>query len=124
MGGFTLYCGVINNITIIVYLCLLICIMLKFTSYKKLRIVDFLSITEKSVPNGSLPDDAMCTPDSRWKDECNWCFCGETGIAGCTLMGCPDSKLFLQISLLLLVLQIYLKEGILGYGCTMPPICI
>ncbi|XP_069188444.1 uncharacterized protein [Procambarus clarkii] len=46
---------------------------------------------EKSVPNGSLPDDAMCTPDSRWKDECNWCFCGETGIAGCTLMGCPDN---------------------------------
>ena len=29
-----------------------------------------------------------CTPGSRFKKNCNWCFCGENGEAICTLMGC------------------------------------
>lgn len=29
-----------------------------------------------------------CVPGSRFKNDCNWCFCTDTGLAVCTLKGC------------------------------------
>lgn len=29
-----------------------------------------------------------CIPGTRWKQECNWCSCGDNGFAFCTLKGC------------------------------------
>lgn len=35
----------------------------------------------------------QCTPGSQWKNDCNDCFCTETGIAACTLRGCfPERR--------------------------------
>lgn len=30
----------------------------------------------------------QCVPGTTWKEDCNTCFCSESGYAGCTLMGC------------------------------------
>lgn len=29
-----------------------------------------------------------CVPGNRFKQDCNWCFCTNTGVAVCTLRGC------------------------------------
>lgn len=34
-----------------------------------------------------IPSDT-CVPGKRWKNDCNWCYCTETGISLCTLRGC------------------------------------
>lgn len=31
---------------------------------------------------------SKCTPGTRWKQDCNDCWCTETGVGVCTLMGC------------------------------------
>jgi len=36
----------------------------------------------------SLPIEPNCTPGTTWEQECNTCFCGDTGFAACTLKGC------------------------------------
>lgn len=33
-------------------------------------------------------DSDKCIPGARWKQDCNSCWCTETGISACTLMGC------------------------------------
>lgn len=41
----------------------------------------------------SAPAGRTCTPGQQWKNQCNDCFCTETGIAACTLKGCfPFSR--------------------------------
>lgn len=32
--------------------------------------------------------ERRCTPGHHWKNDCNDCFCTETGVAACTLRGC------------------------------------
>ncbi|XP_042235106.1 kielin/chordin-like protein isoform X4 [Homarus americanus] len=39
-------------------------------------------------PVAGLSEGANCVPGSRWKNDCNWCSCTETGIGMCTLMAC------------------------------------
>jgi len=36
----------------------------------------------------STPPTTNCEPGTRWKKDCNTCFCTETGVGVCTLMGC------------------------------------
>ncbi|XP_066985461.1 kielin/chordin-like protein isoform X4 [Macrobrachium rosenbergii] len=33
--------------------------------------------------------EIMCTNGSRYRDQCNWCSCTASGVAICTMMGCP-----------------------------------
>lgn len=42
-----------------------------------------VEVSEDSIPQGN-----ECVPGTRWKNECNNCWCSETGYAACTLMGC------------------------------------
>jgi hypothetical protein len=39
-------------------------------------------------PTTQSPNQAQCTPGTRWKEHCNNCWCTETGFAACTLRGC------------------------------------
>lgn len=49
--------------------------------------------TAERDPFHNLPENAVCVPGSRWKNECNWCSCGENGIAACTLKACIPGEL-------------------------------
>lgn len=41
--------------------------------------------TSSDVPQKS---EDQCVPGTRWKEDCNMCFCTSTGLAACTLRGC------------------------------------
>lgn len=40
----------------------------------------------------SLGVERRCTPGHSWKNNCNDCFCTETGLAACTLRGCLTER--------------------------------
>lgn len=44
-----------------------------------------LLLTTTEVP---LPKGTDCVAGTRWKQECNWCWCSDNGFAACTLKGC------------------------------------
>lgn len=59
-------------------------ISIVFTASRTYSCTERLCLRKKrSVPNGR-----HCTPGQQWKNDCNDCFCTETGIAACTLRGC------------------------------------
>ncbi|XP_064098917.1 kielin/chordin-like protein isoform X4 [Macrobrachium nipponense] len=46
------------------------------------------SISDPSKIPNPPEREVRCTNGSRYRDECNWCSCSESGFAMCTMMGC------------------------------------
>ncbi|XP_068243609.1 uncharacterized protein [Palaemon carinicauda] len=49
---------------------------------------DDVSVSYPSLNPKPSDDEVLCTNGSRFRDECNWCSCGEAGIPSCTLISC------------------------------------
>ena len=43
---------------------------------------------ESSLDKSLLPSITRCEPGTHWKDDCNFCFCVDSGIGACTRLLC------------------------------------
>ncbi|KAG8227828.1 hypothetical protein J437_LFUL008472 [Ladona fulva] len=60
---------------------------------KTYQVAIFAFIAIFLVLSPDLADAARrCQPGERWQEDCNSCFCSDSGVAACTLKGCLGNR--------------------------------